>query len=136
MISLSNSRSWNLQCTLSVNWDGVGGLDGHVRALKEMVMLPLLYPELFAKMATAAPRGVLFYGPPGMMPQAQSCTLSLSLFSSFCPWTETLVSYLATYLHQVPERRWSLERWPTRVRRTGRKSPSSCAKVHTVSLIY
>jgi ATP-dependent 26S proteasome regulatory subunit len=48
-----------------VNWDGVGGLDGHVRALKEMVMLPLVYPELFERMATSAPRGVLFYGPPG-----------------------------------------------------------------------
>ncbi len=31
----------------SVIWDSVGGLDRHVTALKEMVMLPLLYPSLF-----------------------------------------------------------------------------------------
>jgi ATP-dependent 26S proteasome regulatory subunit len=31
-----------------------------VRALKEMVVLPLLYPDLFERMGTSAPRGVLF----------------------------------------------------------------------------
>jgi SpoVK/Ycf46/Vps4 family AAA+-type ATPase len=36
-----------------------------VRALKEMVFLPLVYPELFARFRVAPPRGVLFYGPPG-----------------------------------------------------------------------
>ena len=30
----------------SVGWDKVGGLQGHVEALKEMVVLPLLYPEV------------------------------------------------------------------------------------------
>jgi hypothetical protein len=28
-------------------WESVGGLEGHVNALKEMVLLPLLYPSLF-----------------------------------------------------------------------------------------
>jgi len=32
-----------------VDWDAVGGLDGHIRSLKEMVVLPLLYPELFSR---------------------------------------------------------------------------------------
>lgn len=49
----------------SVDWDSVGGLDGHVRSVKEMVTLPLLYPDLFARYKVKAPRGVLFYGPPG-----------------------------------------------------------------------
>ena len=31
----------------SVGWDKVGGLRSHVAALKEMVLLPLLYPETF-----------------------------------------------------------------------------------------
>jgi SpoVK/Ycf46/Vps4 family AAA+-type ATPase len=48
-----------------VDWSDVGGLDGHLRALKEMVVLPLLYPELFARFSINAPRGVLFFGPPG-----------------------------------------------------------------------
>lgn len=49
----------------NVDWSQVGGLDHHVRALKEMVMFPLMYPELFQKFNVTPPKGVLFYGPPG-----------------------------------------------------------------------
>lgn len=31
----------------NVNWESIGGMEHHVRALKEMVMFPLLYPEIF-----------------------------------------------------------------------------------------
>jgi ATP-dependent 26S proteasome regulatory subunit len=50
----------------SVDWDKVGGLDQHINALKEMVMFPLMYPELFERFSVTPPKGVLFYGPPGM----------------------------------------------------------------------
>jgi ATP-dependent 26S proteasome regulatory subunit len=43
----------------------VGGLDQYLSALKEMVFLPLLYPEIFDKFGVSPPRGVLFHGPPG-----------------------------------------------------------------------
>ena len=49
----------------SVGWDKVGGLQHHVEALKEMVVMPLLYPEVFASLGVTPPRGVLFHGPPG-----------------------------------------------------------------------
>lgn len=49
----------------SISFADVGGLDHYVRALKEMVFLPLVYPELFERFSIAPPRGVLFYGPPG-----------------------------------------------------------------------
>jgi SpoVK/Ycf46/Vps4 family AAA+-type ATPase len=49
----------------NVNFDGVGGLDDHINKLKEMVMLPLLYPEVFQRFKITPPRGVLFHGPPG-----------------------------------------------------------------------
>ncbi|KAM3418233.1 hypothetical protein BST61_g4234 [Cercospora zeina] len=49
----------------SVTFDGVGGLDGHINQLKEMVALPLLYPEVFQRFHVTPPRGVLFHGPPG-----------------------------------------------------------------------
>ena len=49
----------------SVNFDGVGGLDDHIDRLREMVALPLLYPEIFVRMHVTPPRGVLFHGPPG-----------------------------------------------------------------------
>ncbi|KAI4868899.1 AAA-domain-containing protein [Hypoxylon rubiginosum] len=50
---------------LNVDFSQVGGLQGHIDQLKEMVQLPLLYPELFAKFHVTPPRGVLFHGPPG-----------------------------------------------------------------------
>ena len=49
----------------SVGFDQVGGLDHYIAALKEMVFLPLVYPELFDRFHISPPRGVLFYGPPG-----------------------------------------------------------------------
>ncbi|KAG8627598.1 hypothetical protein KVT40_005081 [Elsinoe batatas] len=49
----------------NVNFDGVGGLGDHIDRLKEMVALPLLYPEIFMRMHVTPPRGVLFHGPPG-----------------------------------------------------------------------
>ncbi|KAI0181030.1 AAA-domain-containing protein [Hypoxylon sp. FL1284] len=50
---------------LNVDFSQVGGLQGHIDQLKEMVQLPLLYPELFSKFHVTPPRGVLFHGPPG-----------------------------------------------------------------------
>ncbi|KAL8681743.1 MAG: hypothetical protein Q9186_002131 [Xanthomendoza sp. 1 TL-2023] len=49
----------------NVNFDSVGGLQGHIDQLKEMVSLPLLYPEIFQRFHVTPPRGVLFHGPPG-----------------------------------------------------------------------
>ena len=74
----------------SINWNSIGGLDHRksslhyllllsnklnsflhhlnapdIKLLKEMVMFPLLYPEIFEKFNITPPRGVLFYGPPG-----------------------------------------------------------------------
>lgn len=49
----------------TVSFDSVGGLQGHIDQLKEMVTLPLLYPEIFMRFKITPPRGVLFHGPPG-----------------------------------------------------------------------
>ena len=49
----------------NVTFEGVGGLQGHIDQLKEMVSMPLLYPEIFQQFHITPPRGVLFHGPPG-----------------------------------------------------------------------
>ena len=49
----------------NVSFESVGGLDNHINQLKEMVALPLLYPEVFQQFKVTPPRGVLFHGPPG-----------------------------------------------------------------------
>ncbi|XP_048796781.1 ATPase family AAA domain-containing protein 2-like isoform X2 [Lagopus muta] len=54
-----------MQIDSSVRFDAVGGLSDHIAALKEMVIFPLLYPEVFERFKIQPPRGCLFYGPPG-----------------------------------------------------------------------
>jgi len=49
----------------NVTFNMVGGLDTYIRSLKEMILFPLLYPEVFQRFSIQPPRGVLFYGPPG-----------------------------------------------------------------------
>ncbi|KAK4885527.1 hypothetical protein RN001_001798 [Aquatica leii] len=49
----------------NVRFSSVGGLDGHVQCLKEMILLPMMYPEVFKQFQIQPPRGVLFHGPPG-----------------------------------------------------------------------
>ncbi|EMD41130.1 hypothetical protein CERSUDRAFT_111699 [Gelatoporia subvermispora B] len=49
----------------NVTFDEVGGLEDHINSLKEMTLLPLLYPEVFQRFNVTPPRGVLFHGPPG-----------------------------------------------------------------------
>jgi ATPase family associated with various cellular activities (AAA) len=68
-----------VQVDMSVSFDQVGGLGGHLKALKEMIFLPLVYPELFERFHITPPRGVLFYGPPGTLPgHARIATLALA----------------------------------------------------------
>ncbi|XP_044745978.1 ATPase family AAA domain-containing protein 2 isoform X2 [Coccinella septempunctata] len=49
----------------TVRFNSIGGLDNHVQCLKEMILLPMMYPEVFQQFRVKPPRGVLFYGPPG-----------------------------------------------------------------------
>ncbi|WP_375290070.1 CDC48 family AAA ATPase [Qipengyuania sp.] len=48
-----------------VNYDDVGGMSDTIQQLREMVELPLRYPELFTRLGVDPPRGVLLHGPPG-----------------------------------------------------------------------
>ncbi|MFW5634029.1 MAG: CDC48 family AAA ATPase [Erythrobacter sp.] len=48
-----------------VNYDDVGGMDDTIQQLREMVELPLRYPELFIRLGVEPPKGVLLHGPPG-----------------------------------------------------------------------
>ena len=49
----------------AVNYDDVGGMGDTIQQLREMVELPLRYPELFIRLGVDPPKGVLLHGPPG-----------------------------------------------------------------------
>ena len=46
-------------------YEEVGGLKHEVRAMREIVELPLRHPELFARLGIEPHSGILLYGPPG-----------------------------------------------------------------------
>nr|CAD7400826.1 unnamed protein product [Timema cristinae] len=48
-----------------VNFTHVGGLEEHIKCLKEVVMFPLIYRDVYERFHIKPPRGVLFHGPPG-----------------------------------------------------------------------
>ena len=48
-----------------VTYEEVGGLLKEVRAMREIVELPLRHPELFAMLGVEPHSGILLYGPPG-----------------------------------------------------------------------
>ncbi|MEM1769611.1 MAG: CDC48 family AAA ATPase [Nitrososphaerota archaeon] len=49
----------------SVTYEDIGGLQDQIQRIREMIELPLRYPELFQKLGIEPPKGVLLYGPPG-----------------------------------------------------------------------
>ncbi|MEM0200850.1 MAG: CDC48 family AAA ATPase [Candidatus Micrarchaeaceae archaeon] len=48
-----------------VHYEDIGGLDDAKQKIREMVELPIRYPELFERLGIDPPKGVLLYGPPG-----------------------------------------------------------------------
>ncbi|XP_068520434.1 ATPase family AAA domain-containing protein 2-like [Anas acuta] len=62
---VGRSQGDAMQIDSAIGFENVGGLSEHIAALKEMVIFPLLYPEVFQRFNIQPPRGCLFYGPPG-----------------------------------------------------------------------
>ncbi|MBB3050290.1 transitional endoplasmic reticulum ATPase [Prauserella isguenensis] len=61
-ISMSESDTL---ATGGLTLDDVGGMDDIKQSLTEAVLWPLRYPDSFARLGVAPPRGVMLYGPPG-----------------------------------------------------------------------
>ncbi|MCG2688334.1 CDC48 family AAA ATPase [Candidatus Parcubacteria bacterium] len=50
---------------VGVTYEDIGGLKKEIGKIREMIELPLKYPEVFERLGVSAPKGVLLYGPPG-----------------------------------------------------------------------
>lgn len=50
---------------IRVTYEEVGGLRTEIKAMREIVELPLRHPELFIRLGVEAHSGILLYGPPG-----------------------------------------------------------------------
>jgi len=48
-----------------ISYEEIGGLDKVIQRIREMVELPLKYPQIFERLGIDPPKGVFLYGPPG-----------------------------------------------------------------------
>ncbi|MEM0178441.1 MAG: CDC48 family AAA ATPase [Fervidicoccaceae archaeon] len=48
-----------------VTYEDIGGLKNVIQRVRELIELPLKYPEVFKRLGIDPPKGVLLYGPPG-----------------------------------------------------------------------
>lgn len=63
--NLTISTEPSVDRKLRVTYEEVGGLGQEVKAMREIVELPLKHPELFARLGVEPHSGILLYGPPG-----------------------------------------------------------------------
>ena len=48
-----------------VSYEDIGGLGTQIQRIREMIELPLKYPQVFERLGIDPPKGVLLHGPPG-----------------------------------------------------------------------
>src|SRR5664280_407341 len=63
-----SATSWRLSASAArstLSYEDIGGLKREVQRVREIIELPLRFPEVFARLGIDAPKGVLLYGPPG-----------------------------------------------------------------------
>jgi len=51
--------------TIKLTYEDIGGLGTQIQRIREMIELPLRYPQVFERLGIDPPKGVLLYGPPG-----------------------------------------------------------------------
>jgi transitional endoplasmic reticulum ATPase len=63
MLSIGKKREDDT--THAVSYEDIGGLKHQLQRIREMIELPLRYPEVFNRLGIEPPKGVLLHGPPG-----------------------------------------------------------------------
>ena len=53
------------EVSAKISYEDIGGLANQIQRIREMIELPLRYPQVFERLGIDAPKGVLLYGPPG-----------------------------------------------------------------------
>ncbi len=68
VLKIGRPRKTDGQSAISapaLSYEDIGGLKRQLERIREIVELPLKYPELFDRLGIEAPKGVLLLGPPG-----------------------------------------------------------------------
>ncbi|GAB3033811.1 CDC48 family AAA ATPase [Natronobiforma cellulositropha] len=88
-----------------ITYEDIGGLQGEIQRVREMVELPMKHPQIFKKLGIEPPQGVLLYGPPGtgktLLAKAVANETSASFFSIAGP--EIISKYYGESEQQLRE---------------------------------
>lgn len=63
--SIKIKNEGSLKKDSRVTYEDIGGLEKPIQRIREMIELPLKYPEVFNRLGIEAPKGLLLFGPPG-----------------------------------------------------------------------
>ncbi|HEY7062976.1 MAG TPA: AAA family ATPase [Chloroflexota bacterium] len=63
--SHEHDHDGHAETVVDATFEDVGGLDEQIRAIREFVELPLLFPQVYQQLGIRPPRGVIFFGAPG-----------------------------------------------------------------------
>ena len=50
---------------LKISYEDIGGLNKQIQRVRELIELPLKYPQVFERLGIQAPKGIFLHGPPG-----------------------------------------------------------------------
>ncbi len=64
-ISLKTNRPKIEKGKTTVAYEDIGGLGNQLQKIREMIELPLRFPQVFERLGVEPPKGVLLHGPPG-----------------------------------------------------------------------
>ena len=64
-LTIGNPQQAEEVAARSTSYEDIGGLKPQLHRIREMIELPLRYPEVFEQLGIGAPKGVLLHGPPG-----------------------------------------------------------------------
>jgi transitional endoplasmic reticulum ATPase len=64
-IRLTGGKDERREAAGAITYEDIGGLRREIRRIREMIELPLRYPEVFERLGIDPPKGVLLHGPPG-----------------------------------------------------------------------
>jgi len=64
-VVIQESREKGEVKSARISYEDVGGLGKEIRRIREMIELPLKYPQVFDRLGIDPPKGVLLHGPPG-----------------------------------------------------------------------
>lgn len=65
-LELESPELGSAESSAEVSFEDVGGLRDQIALVRELVQLPLQLPFVYRQLGITCPRGVIFYGPPGV----------------------------------------------------------------------